>query len=93
MAKAIGFSGGTPLYLGKKVMDGYERIAIDGCKADIYSLGVVFYQIIRGKASNYISDSTIVAEKRFSSNQLFKDMANLLEAMLIETQGMVWDAK
>lgn len=91
MAKQIGFSGGTPLYLGKKVMDGKESVAIDECKADIYALGVVFYQIIRGKASNYINDGTIAYEKGTSTNRLFQDMATLLEAMLIETQGIYYD--
>lgn len=43
MAKSIGFSGGTPLYMGRKVAKGLASLALTDCKADIYALGVVFY--------------------------------------------------
>lgn len=42
MALISGFSGGTPLYLGRKVMNG-ANLAVKDCKADIYALGVTFY--------------------------------------------------
>jgi len=42
MAKRIGFNGGTPLYLGRRVVNG-ASLAIKNCKADIFALGVVYY--------------------------------------------------
>lgn len=85
MAKAIGFSGGTPLYLGERVMKG-ASLAITDCKADIFALGVTFYSIIDKSPNYYINNSSIRSQKKYSSNQLFKDAAPLLEQMLNETK-------
>lgn len=71
MAKKIGFSGGTPLYLGKRVMNG-ASLAITNCKADIFALGVVFYQLINGSTSNYINGNTIKSLAKYTTNYLLK---------------------
>lgn len=57
MAKKIGFSGGTPLYMGYMVHKGKMRLYLDDCKADIFALGVTFYQIMKGRAPSYVNNA------------------------------------
>lgn len=72
-------------------MKGFVPLALEGCKADIYALGVIFYQLINGKAADYINDQTVKLLKARTSNQLHIDFADLLESMLVEVQGQVYD--
>lgn len=45
-AKASGFSGGSPKFMGEKVDKGIYSLAIEDCKADIFAMGVIFYDLI-----------------------------------------------
>lgn len=39
------FNGGTPYYAGKSVCSGVESIQVENCKADIYAMGVTFFNL------------------------------------------------
>ena len=62
MAKSIqqaidmNFHGGTPKYMGYMEAKHDVPLAYEKCKADIYSLGVIFYQFcISKKLRDYLS--------------------------------------
>lgn len=59
-AKSIDFTGGTPLYQGEQVAEKDKELALDDCKADMFALGVIFYQMIYGKATYYINSFSVV---------------------------------
>ena len=75
---------GTPLYIGKKAYKEQVAMSLADCKADIFALGVTFYQMIRGPVENFINNATVRVYARNTKNQLFKDLSKLLESMLIE---------
>lgn len=63
MAKAEGFWGGTPYYMGKLVANG-KALAYENCSADIYALGVMFHNILYKRNSDYINTVHIKALRK-----------------------------
>ena len=41
-------------------MENGKDLAIEKCKADVYSLGVVFYELVDELAINWVTDTLIV---------------------------------
>lgn len=59
MAIKTKFYGGTPFFMGYRVVEKGHPLALTDCKADIYALGVIFYELVNERSKNYISTKTI----------------------------------
>ena len=82
-AKQEGFWGGTPIYMGRKANNG-GPIAAEECKADIFSLGIIYYGLIRGKVKFFINSTYIENELQITRNNILKKTGELIESMLNE---------
>ena len=81
LKETVGFWGGTPLYLGKKVSDWVKTLDTTNCRPDIFAAGVILYQLFYGKVTSFINSWNV---RSSYSNTTQNDMKDIIKDMLNE---------